>query len=73
MTRAVAVYRALIEAGVDAQRLAVRALGEVVPTGPDLAENRRVVFQIVSTAQPGDVKSATPATPVPWTGEKAKP
>lgn len=72
MTRAVLVYKALIEAGVDAQRLAVRALGEVVPSGTDAAENRRVVFQIVTTAQAGDPKPATQPTPVPWTGEKAK-
>ncbi len=72
MTRAVAVYKALVEAGVDAQRLAIRALGEVVPNGTDAAENRRVVFQIVRTAQPGDPKPATTPTPVPWTGEKAK-
>ena len=73
MTRAVSIYRALIEAGVDAQRLAVRGLGEVVPNGTDAAENRRVVFQIVKTAQPGDPKVDPPSTPVPWTGEKAKP
>lgn len=73
MTRATSIYRALVEAGVDAQRLAVRGLGEVVPSGTDAAENRRVVFQIVKTAQPGDAKVEPPSTPVPWTGEKAQP
>lgn len=73
MTRATAVYRALVEAGIDAQRLSVRGLGEVVPNGTDAAENRRVVFHIVQTAQPGQAKPATEPTPVPWTGQKVKP
>ena len=72
MLRATAVCRALVEAGVDAQRLSIRGLGEVVPVSGDAAAsgdaavNRRVVFHIVERAQgspPGGV-----ATPVPWTG-----
>lgn len=71
MTRASAVCRALIEAGIDARRLSIRGLGEVVPNGTDAAENRRVVFHIVQTAQPG--QPAPESTPVPWTGQKVKP
>ncbi|MDP2309501.1 MAG: OmpA family protein [Pseudomonadota bacterium] len=68
MKRATSVLVALVEAGVDAQRLAIRGLGEVKPAGADAAENRRVVFHIVRRAAAGETKSATTPVPVPWTG-----
>ena len=78
MIRATAVCKALVEAGVDAQRLSIRGLGEVVPVSGDAAAsgdaaiNRRVVFHIVERAQ--SVPARSPATPVPWTGaQRAAP
>ncbi len=66
--RATSVLVALVEAGVDAQRLSLRGLGEVKPAGADAAENRRVVFHIVRRAVAGETKAATTPVPVPWTG-----
>ena len=43
----------------------------VTANGTDAAENRRVVFHIVQTAQPG--QTSPDSTPVPWTGQKVKP
>jgi OOP family OmpA-OmpF porin len=78
MIRATAVCKALVEAGVDAQRLSIRGLGEVVPVSGDAAAsgdaaiNRRVVFHIVERAQ--GVPTGVPTTPVPWTGaQRAAP
>lgn len=79
--RASAVFHALVDAGVDAQRLATRGLGEVVPVSGDAAANRRVVFHIVERRPPPRVVAPggppepappkAPVTPVPWTGQKA--
>lgn len=75
LSRALAIYRALVEAGVHPSRLSCRAMGEVEPVkaGTDeqsLAANRRVIFHIVRRLQPGEAPP-TYGTEVhiPWTGE----
>lgn len=72
LSRAMAVYQLLVDAGIDAQRVSVRALGEVVPRGADPAGNRRVEFhiteQVILTAIPDPTY-----TPIPWSGEKTTP
>lgn len=73
MARATTVFQSLIERGVDAQRLALRGLGEVAPASEDQVYNRRVVFHIVQRARSGETKPEPVLTPVPWTGEKAQP
>lgn len=70
MQRATAVFMALVDAGVDPQRLSIRGLGEVKPDAGTAAANRRVVLLIVRKAAPGDVKAVYTPVPVPWTGEK---
>ena len=70
MRRATAVLVALVNAGVDAQRLSIRGLGEVKPSATDAASNRRVMLLIVRRVNAGEVKAATTPVPVPWTGEK---
>jgi outer membrane protein OmpA-like peptidoglycan-associated protein len=69
VTRATAVMKALVEAGVDAQRLSIRGLGEVLPASANAAENRRVVFHIVQRLRPNEAPPAV-KVPVPWTGAK---
>lgn len=75
--RALAIFRALIDAGVHPGRLSCRGMGEVVPVAQGteesaLAANRRVIFHIVRRLHAGD---ATPQMPgqvrLPWTGEAA--
>jgi len=71
--RAEAVVRALVEAGVHPARLSCRGMGEVAPVslGVDeqsLALNRRVVFQILTRADPLDPIEVPSRAVVPWTG-----
>ncbi len=73
MQRAATIYKLLVEAGIDAQRLSIRALGKVVPKSSNPAENRRVEFHITDQADADDTAVAPTHTPVPWTGEKVKP
>jgi OmpA-OmpF porin, OOP family len=73
-TRARAIYRVLIEAGVSPERLGYRAMGEVVPvsSGTDeasLALNRRVVFAIEKQLPSDAPAPEWPPVPVPWTGK----
>lgn len=69
LRRALAVQRALVEAGVHPMRLSARAMGEVMPRGTALAEDRRVEFHIVAFHEPGALSPVPSWTPrLPWTG-----
>ena len=72
LARAITVHHLLVEAGIDAQRVAIRALGEVVPRGADPATNRRVEFHITERSLEAD-PPAPANTPVPWSGERNYP
>lgn len=75
--RALAIFRALIDAGVHPGRLSCRGMGEVAPVaaGSDetaLAANRRVIFHIVRRLRTGDTTPQMPGeVRLPWTGESA--
>ncbi|MFZ5478405.1 MAG: OmpA family protein, partial [Myxococcota bacterium] len=74
VARALAVFRALVEAGVHPSRLACRGWGEVAPAvagegDAALAANRRVVFHIAHRLPPGEVASWSTALTLPWNGE----
>lgn len=74
LSRARAIYKALLEAGVHPDRLGYRAMGEVVPAAvgteeAQLAENRRVVFRIERTIPAAEPAPVWPPTPLPWTGK----
>ncbi len=62
--RAEAVFRYLVEAGIDPYRLAWRGMGEAVPTG---GEDRRVEFRI-ERWRPADAPA--PISGVPWREEE---
>ncbi|MFZ5478284.1 MAG: OmpA family protein [Myxococcota bacterium] len=68
--RARAIFRALVEGGVQPERLSYRGMGEVAPAGGGGSADRRVIFRIVARSLTG-----VPAAPgpvdvvVPWTGE----
>lgn len=76
--RSLAVYRALVEAGVHPARLSYRGAGEVAPAarGEDeaaLAQNRRVVFQILQRWVPGEpFPGWSDTVRVPWSGETVR-
>lgn len=78
LTRALSVYRALVEVGVHPSRMSCRAMGEVRPVvaGTDeaaLAANRRVVFEIVRRLRADEPTPELPGgVKLPWTGEDAK-
>ena len=73
--RALAAYRALVEAGVHPTRLSCRAYGEVAPAiaGEDaaaMAANRRVIFQIARRLVPGESNPGWDTTvTLPWSGQ----
>lgn len=75
LSRALSIFKALVDEGVHPARISCRAMGEVVPlsTATDeasLAANRRVVFHIVRRLQPGEPWPDYGATvTVPWSGE----
>ncbi|MEL6347419.1 MAG: OmpA family protein [Myxococcota bacterium] len=67
--RALAVYQALVLAGVNPERLSFRGMGEVRPQDAVRAENRRVAF-LVSMTAPGDTPSLARETiALPWSGQ----
>ena len=73
--RALAVFRALVEAGVHPSRLSTRGYGEVAPvvSGEDaaaMAANRRVIFQIARRLTPGEANAGWDTTvTLPWNGQ----
>lgn len=68
--RARSVYEQLLLNGVHPKRLSFRGMGEVEPISEELAENRRVEFQIVNQLHPLDDPEALPEeSPLPWNGE----
>ncbi len=74
-TRAGAIVRALVEAGVHPRRLSSRGMGEVRPVqeGVDeasLAVNRRVLFLIAEQLDPLDPLPPAEAHVVPWGTEE---
>ncbi len=75
LTRALAVFQALVEAGVHPSRLAVRGWGEVSPAvsgsgDAALAANRRVMFHIAHRLAPGEPNPGWPVKlQLPWNGE----
>lgn len=75
LSRAIAIFAALVDVGVHPRRLSCRAMGEVQPVsaGTDevsLAANRRVNFHIVRWLQPGELyPNYGTEMRVPWTGE----
>lgn len=76
--RALAVFRALVEAGVHPDRLSCRGVGEVAPaaageTESALATNRRVIFRIARQWVPGEpFPGWSDTVRLPWTGETAR-
>jgi outer membrane protein OmpA-like peptidoglycan-associated protein len=75
--RAVAVFEALLSAGVRPQRLSYRALGETAPVAPgedeaSLARSRRVEFHIVKVRDYLDVAPdyGGDLITLPWSGER---
>ncbi len=71
--RAEAIFKALVLAGVHPSRLSYRGMGEVEPTreGEEaLAENRRVVFRIITRLAPGEDPGLAPEIRLPWSGER---
>lgn len=69
--RAMAVVRALVEAGVHPVRLSARGMGEVDPVSPgtdeaSLAASRRVLFLIAEQLDPLDPLPETGDHVVPW-------
>lgn len=77
LSRGVAVFEALIRAGVHPERLSVRSMGEVRPVDAgeseaDKASNRRVEFHIAHRMNPGEQPPVyTPRVRQPWDGEPA--
>lgn len=75
LKRANSIWRELVRRGVHPTRLSARAMGEVLPInlGTDeasLAQNRRVVFHIVTWWHPGDPKPVyNNEIKQPWTGD----
>ena len=70
MSRASAVYRELVNAGVYPERLSCRSVGEVDARG-DAAANRRVVFRITERLAPGATPPVYPSEIVaPWSGAR---
>ncbi len=72
--RARAIYEALVLRGVHPKRLSYRGAGEVEGVvegeGADLAQNRRVVFNVVRQYQPGEARPVWSDTVLlPWSGE----
>lgn len=73
--RSLAVFRALVEAGVHPDRLACRAWGEVAPARAGesedaLAANRRVIFHIARQWVPGEPYPGWGTDiRLPWTGD----
>ena len=74
LRRAHTIWKALIEAGVDQDRISFRAKGETAPInrGTDatqLEQNRRVEFRITAN-HPGPPPESPRDQTVPWTGER---
>ncbi len=71
--RCLAVFKALVEAGVHPSRLAVRGFGEVMPVAEgDAAANRRVVFAIAERLAPGQPNPGWETEiSYPWNGKPA--
>lgn len=71
LDRAHAIYQALVELGVDGDRISIRGRGEVEPLDPGTGEaalerNRRVVFTI--THRHASPPASPGAQTVPWSG-----
>jgi len=71
ITRARAIVRSLVEAGVQLRRLSCRGMGEVQPVLPgtdeaSLALSRRVLFLIAEQLDPLDPLPPAPDRVVPW-------
>lgn len=79
LSRAVAVFEDLVEAGIHPDRLSVRSMGEVQPasTGSDeaaLATNRRVEFRIARLLHRGEQPPTyEPLDRLPWSGTEVQP
>ena len=74
LKRAIAVYNALVAAGVHPDRLSVRGKGEIRAAGEvsDPEHERRVDFLLVRTRLPGEpTEAAAGEAAVPWTGDLA--
>ncbi len=77
LSRASAMFKELVLAGVHPDRLACRSMGEVQPVAPGteestLAQSRRVVFHITRRLKPGEVAPTYRRDILlPWTGEAA--
>jgi outer membrane protein OmpA-like peptidoglycan-associated protein len=77
ITRALAVYRGLVESGVHPERMSCRGMGEVQPVvmGSDplaLAANRRVIFHIARRLRADEPNpTLSDAVRLPWTGVDA--
>lgn len=78
LERSLAVYEALVAAGVHPWRMSSRAMGEVQPIvsgdSPEaLATNRRVLFHVVRQLRSDEALPPEMTAPVkvPWTGEVA--
>ncbi|MFN7144871.1 MAG: OmpA family protein, partial [Myxococcota bacterium] len=74
VARALAVFQALVEAGVHPSRMACRGWGEVSPAvqgegDAALAANRRVMFHIAHRLAPGEANPGwATALTLPWNG-----
>lgn len=72
LSRARAVWEALVSRGIAAERLSFRAMGEIRPLGGEAelgADNRRVEFKILIQQPAGTPPTEQPPLLVPWTGD----